>query len=127
MRHSFQVMEELGAECDRLGVRVVDVHGERASASDFLATVARYIEAREKELHDRRWISVTERLPEVDATVLAVTMAFPKDIRIAQMASQDGVMWRFCDMDDDDVDSFGITHWMPLPAPPADGTETVEK
>ena len=68
-----------------------------------------------------RWIPVSERLPEVHATVLAVTRAFPKDIRLAQMASHDGVMWRFCDMDDDDVDSFGITHWMPLPAPPTDG------
>jgi hypothetical protein len=64
------------------------------------------------------WIPVSERLPEVHTTVLAVTRAFPKDIRLAQMASYDGVMWRFCDMDDDDVDSFGVTHWMPLPEPP---------
>ena len=67
------------------------------------------------------WIRVTERLPEVHVTVLAVTRAFPQDIRLAQMASFDGIMWRFCDMDDDDVDSFGITNWMPLPAPPSDG------
>jgi len=67
---------------------------------------------------ERRWIPVSERMPEVHTTVLAVTRAFPKNIRLAQMASHDGVMWRFCDMDDDDVDSFGITHWMPLPEPP---------
>ena len=70
------------------------------------------------EHYPPRWIPVDERLPEVHTTVLAVTRAFPKDIRLAQMASYDGVMWRFCDMDDDDVDSFGVTHWMPLPSPP---------
>jgi hypothetical protein len=47
MRHAFKILEELGAECDRLGVRVVDVHGERGSASEFLAKIVRYIEARE--------------------------------------------------------------------------------
>lgn len=49
MRHSFQVLEELGAECDRLGVKVVDVHGVSGLASEFLAKIARYIEHREKE------------------------------------------------------------------------------
>jgi hypothetical protein len=49
MRHAFKILEELGAECDRLGVRVVDVHGERGSASEFLAKIVRYIEARENE------------------------------------------------------------------------------
>jgi hypothetical protein len=86
-----------------------------------------HAEIEELEEQVPRWIPVTERLPEVHAAVLAVTRAFPKDIRLAQMASHDGVMWRFCGMDDDDVDSFGITHWMPLPAPPSGGTETVEK
>ena len=69
-----------------------------------------------------RWIPVEERLPEVHTTVLAVTRAFPKDIRLAQMASYDGVMWRFCDIDDDDVDSFGVTRWQPLPSPPDEAT-----
>jgi hypothetical protein len=73
-----------------------------------------------EDMNARRWIPVGERLPVVDTTVLAVTRAFPENIRLAQMASRDGVMWRFCDMDDDDVDSFGITHWAPLPEPPAD-------
>jgi hypothetical protein len=67
---------------------------------------------------ESKWIPVAERLPAVNTTVLAVTRAFPKDIRFAQMASHDGVMWRFCDMDDDDIDSFGVTHWMPMPHPP---------
>ncbi len=49
MRHAFKILEELGAECDRLGVRVVVVDGERGSASEFLAKIVRYIEARENE------------------------------------------------------------------------------
>jgi hypothetical protein len=49
MRHAFKILEELGAECDRLGVRVVDVHGESGSASEFLNKIAAYIEAREKD------------------------------------------------------------------------------
>jgi hypothetical protein len=83
------------------------------SMDEYLRLNKRY-----RDFYSPRWISVGERLPEVHVTVLAVTRAFPQDIRLAQMASFDGVMWRFCDMDDDDVDSFGITHWMPLPAPP---------
>ena len=49
MRHAFRILEELGAECDRLGVRVVDVHGERGPPSEFLAKIVHYIEARERE------------------------------------------------------------------------------
>ena len=72
---------------------------------------------------ERRWRSVKDALPSVHRTVLAITRAFPEVIRLAQMASCDGVMWRFCDMDDDDVDDFGITHWMPLPSPPPKDAE----
>jgi hypothetical protein len=60
MRHSFQVLEELGAECDRLGVRVVDVHGESGPASEFLTKIVRYIEAREREC-DRYTLAGAER------------------------------------------------------------------
>jgi len=60
MRHAFQILEQLGAECDRLGVRVVDVHGERGPASEFLAKIVRYIEAREREC-DRHALTDAER------------------------------------------------------------------
>ena len=49
MRHAFEILRELGAECDRLDVRVVDVHGGRGSASEFLVKIVAYIEAREAE------------------------------------------------------------------------------
>lgn len=89
-----------------------------ALAPELAGFIAAANEPEDDEEDGMEWIPVRERLPEVHVTVLAVTRAFPQDIRLAQMASHDGVMWRFCDMDDDDVDSFGITHWMPLPAPP---------
>ncbi len=60
MRHAFQILEELGAECDRLGVRVVDVHGESGLASEFFAKIVSYIEAREKEC-DRPTLTDEER------------------------------------------------------------------
>jgi hypothetical protein len=60
MRHAFQILEQLGAECDRLGVRVVDVHGESGPASDFLAKIVHYIEAREREC-DRPTLTDAER------------------------------------------------------------------
>jgi hypothetical protein len=60
MRHAFQILEQLGAECDRLGVRVVDVHGESGPASEFLAKIVHYIEAREREC-DRPALTDAER------------------------------------------------------------------
>jgi hypothetical protein len=60
MRHAFRILEELGAECDRLGVRVVDVHGESGPASEFLTKIVRYIEAREREC-DRYTLADAER------------------------------------------------------------------
>ena len=60
MRHAFRILEELGAECDRLGVRVVDVHGESGPASEFLTKIVRYIEAREREC-DRYTLTDAER------------------------------------------------------------------
>jgi hypothetical protein len=60
MRHAFRILAELGAECDRLGVRAVDVHGESGPASEFLAKIIHYIEAREREC-DRPTLTDAER------------------------------------------------------------------
>jgi hypothetical protein len=49
-RHFFTVLENLGVEADRLGIRAVDSYGNPASASDFLDTVMRYIIARESKI-----------------------------------------------------------------------------
>jgi hypothetical protein len=49
-RHFFAVLEHLGSEADRLGIRAVDSYGNPVSVSDFLDTVMQYILAREAEI-----------------------------------------------------------------------------
>jgi hypothetical protein len=49
-RHFFTVLENLGVEADRLGIRVVDAYGKTGSVAEFLDTVMRYIIARESEI-----------------------------------------------------------------------------
>jgi hypothetical protein len=44
------MLEHLGSEADRLGIRAVDAYGQTGSVSDFLDTVIRYILAREAEI-----------------------------------------------------------------------------
>jgi hypothetical protein len=59
-----------------------------------------------------KWISVSERLPEDQYAVLAYNQAF-HDIL---MATTEGGLW-YDEGDDTLIGS--VTHWMPLPAPPA--------
>lgn len=49
-RHAFQILEQLGPEADRLGIKVVDVYGQSGPVSEFLPKIIRYIEAREAEI-----------------------------------------------------------------------------
>ena len=62
-----------------------------------------------------RWIPVSERLPEVDATVLVV-IETPRGQHVSFLSrhKQDG----FWTHPDGDVDDINVTHWMPLPEPP---------
>jgi hypothetical protein len=53
-RHFFAVLEHLGSEADRLGIRAVDAYGKPGSMSDFLDTVTRYVLAREQEIDQLR-------------------------------------------------------------------------
>lgn len=61
----------------------------------------------------QQWIPVTERLPEWNTLVLVIDRETDPDLphAIAQL-TLDG--WRF----EGFGISRGITHWMPLPAPP---------
>jgi hypothetical protein len=60
-RHFFTVLEHLGSEADRLGIRAVDSCGNPESASDFLDTVMRYILAREAQIDSLRREVRTQR------------------------------------------------------------------
>ena len=53
-RHFFTVLEHMGSEADRLGIRAVDSCGKPGSVSDFLDTVIRYIVARDAEIDGLR-------------------------------------------------------------------------
>jgi hypothetical protein len=59
-RHAFQILEQLGPEADRLGIKVVDVYGHSGPVSEFLPKIIRYIEAREAEI-DRLRLTDEER------------------------------------------------------------------
>jgi hypothetical protein len=59
-RHAFQILEQLGPEADRLGIKVVDAYGQSGPASEFLPKIIRYIEAREAEI-DRLRLTDEER------------------------------------------------------------------
>jgi hypothetical protein len=68
-RHFFAVLEHLGSEADRLGIRAVDSYGKPGSVSDFLDTVMRYILAREVEIdrlskEARAWSNHAHRLSD---------------------------------------------------------------
>lgn len=67
----------------------------------------------------RGWISVEERLPEWDETVLVFNPAYHgrARIKIAYIAQIDkhGQGWDL--MDGEDL-RYGVTHWRPLPNPP---------
>ena len=60
------------------------------------------------------WISVEERLPEIDKQVLYVDSE--KDIYLGQLLSGmgKGIFWSSYDF----LEDHDITHWMPLPPLP---------
>ena len=65
------------------------------------------------------WISVKDRLPELDAPILAWVSTYYQNrggFEIAMRWAQDGKWWtlRACELRN------SVTHWMPLPEPPAE-------
>jgi len=63
------------------------------------------------------WISVRNRLPELNEYVLVCTEL--KWISVARMfSSDDGCPYQWISEDSSYIDSRWITHWMPLPEPP---------
>lgn len=63
-----------------------------------------------------RWIPVTERLPEADINVLAITASGHFKVAGCNFYETE-VYWRT----NDGLGNNSITHWMPLPDVPKDG------
>jgi hypothetical protein len=59
------------------------------------------------------WVSVEDRLPDDDQTVLVTNGQRVKEVCFAQRTKLDMPNFRFTTMKFDE-----ITHWMPLPSPP---------
>lgn len=74
-----------------------------------------------REQEERRWIPVTERLPETEANVLVVANGNPhsnitleRAYELAIFSIDEGwILEMWPEWEDPDV-----THWMPLPEPP---------
>ena len=66
-RHAFQILEQLGPEADRLGIKVVDAYGQSGPVSEFLPKIVRYIEAREAEIAQLQ--EAIRRLADQDGTL----------------------------------------------------------
>lgn len=67
---------------------------------------------------ERRWIPVGERLPEVDSEVL-VAWSYEEDKEQVVSQAWRNHLGKFVSLED--IEFFGVTHWMPLPAPPKGG------
>jgi hypothetical protein len=61
-----------------------------------------------------RWVPVCERLPDVDALVIACVNG--RHVTALRRHKQEG----FWQHEDGDIDQINVTHWMGLPAPPSD-------
>lgn len=78
------------------------------------------------------WISVKDRLPEADGRYLVVTSVCGVPFRdVANYTHKYAgfeehlwgkAMWYDYDGEYGDFEKTGITHWMPLPEPPEEGT-----
>ena len=105
-----------------------DIACDYEQAADAIAELSRENESLAKSVNEaseilrKRWIPVTERLPEDECPVLATYLGFhdhkPRANMLAYIDRDLGWCWW-----DDDIPggvpcSVEITHWQPLPQPP---------
>jgi hypothetical protein len=66
------------------------------------------------------WVSVKDRLPEVEIGVLIYTILGDIEIALLNPPDCDGPFWYY--PEDNGWDEDDVSHWMLLPAPPKDNT-----
>jgi hypothetical protein len=98
------IVEDLRATAD--DTDAVDNPG----VADLLEKAAAAIERLRAE---RRWISVSERLPEPGMPVLCAMPSGSVEVRRKREYAGFWEWW------DGDIDEIAVTHWMPLPQPPS--------
>lgn len=69
---------------------------------------------------NQEWISIEDRLPSVNKTVLIYDPLHDDLFSVAKMHIDENKNFQFCDYDGKPY--LGITHWMPLPHPPKKST-----
>lgn len=66
-----------------------------------------------------KWISVKDRLPRDNVSVLIVSDIFLSKIRIGSIKYRSSdYFWEVIDFDYEVLINKEVTHWMPLPEPP---------
>jgi hypothetical protein len=84
-RHAFQILEQLGPEADRLGIKVVDAYGQSGPVSEFLPKIIRYIEAREAENASLRLTDAERAAIETAAKFMAGWGGVPNNMAAATL------------------------------------------
>ncbi len=92
-------------ECSDTGYRATDEASFRAAMNPAVAL------ALIAEVRAHRWIPCSKRMPKLGVYVLATDGEIVSEARYVCTCWEDG--------NEDDVQLDELTHWMPLPAPPA--------
>jgi len=78
------------------------------------------IEMFQQLLDERKWIPVNERLPETMKEVLVFTKYGQYKVMYEKLNAQPGYFqqWDGTAIDNREIDSDNVTHWMPIPETP---------
>lgn len=105
---------------DKLHKQAADAIEELQKAVNFHKFNSEFWEDKYNSLAAEKWISVTERLPEDGSDILAV-QSYCGEVRIVP-ANYDRGVWYDCVYN---RVAEHITHWMPVPKPPTEGSQMV--
>jgi hypothetical protein len=109
---------------------VYKVHAWRGKSPEFMQAQVSRLEAVIREAMQRaqpQWISVEEKLPEEDASVLAAIPFYGRDKKLVEIEVLHCAYYQggigsgqkiFTTCEGEEYEAGDVTHWMPLPEPP---------